>query len=169
MNRGRERTLYVLQREFPVLSLIFFHRGQVTQCLNIWYKREPPELMEIGARFSRVYASQKVPSSSSRRTVRWTICHPVMAKAVWWSLGYVQRNCWPRDATLGLCLFETAGWMPGPQREVMTRHEQFTHQHHPPDSTTPASWLPPLWIILLPGPPLYPSQGINSPGSNFTM
>lgn len=67
------------------------------------------------------------------------------------------------------CLFETAGWIHGPQREVMTKHKQFTHQHHPPDSTTTASWLPPLWIILLPGPSFYPSQGINSPGSNFTM
>lgn len=66
-----------------------------------------------------------------------------MAKAEWWGLGF--------------CLFEAAGWICGIQREVMRRHKQLTHQHHPPDSTTTASWLPPLWFILQPGPP-HPAQ-----------
>lgn len=67
------------------------------------------------------------------------------------------------------CLFGAAGWMHGPWREVMWRHKQFVHQHHPPDSTTTASWLPPLWLVLPPGPPHYPSLGINRADSDFTM
>lgn len=77
-----------------------------------------------------------------------------MVKAERWVLVYVQKlltvGCNPGG------LYETSGWMLGPQKEVMRKHKQFTHQHHGPDLTTAASLLPlsglsSNWVLHQPG------------------
>lgn len=71
----------------------------------------------------------------------------------WWLKLYDGVWLWTEtaDREIGpwvFSLFVTAGWRHGPQRQVMVRHKQFTHQYHLPDSTT-TSLLPPLWPVCL--------------------
>lgn len=143
----------------------------IWQQVKLCYKRDISSLSQTTSEYDAqslffFYEQQgpgPQPCYCSWRTALGRL-HPVTARAEWW--------LWVREKLLTVRwdaahFKQLAGCTA--HRDNIWEDKQFTHQHHPPDSTTKASWLRPHWLILQPGPRHYPDMGRNSPSSNFTM